>query len=93
MAAAAVWADMEPAVAGPRPSSNVWRRSRAMEALVARIRGISRILRHRPTRLPYGADQFSVATCGARGHRIDVRPNWNEQPGMPDSWQGPAWET
>jgi hypothetical protein len=26
--------------------------------------------------------------CGARGRRIDVRPNWNEQPGTPDEWSG-----
>jgi hypothetical protein len=31
--------------------------------------------------------------CGARGRRIDVRPNWNEAPGMPDSREGrPVWD-
>lgn len=31
--------------------------------------------------------------CGARGRPIDVRPNWKEKSGMPDSWHGhPAWE-
>ena len=36
----------------------------------------------------------SNAKCGARGHRIDMRPDWKEQPGMPDNWQScPAWET
>ena len=38
--------------------------------------------------------KVKCAKCGACGQRIDVRPNWNEQPGMPDSWEGrPAWET
>ena len=36
----------------------------------------------------------SKIKCGARGQRIDVRPNWKEQVGMPDSWESrPAWET
>ena len=27
------------------------------------------------------------AKCGGRGNKIDVRrPNWKEQPGMPDNW-------
>jgi hypothetical protein len=26
--------------------------------------------------------------CGSKGRLIDVRPNWKEAPGMPDSWQG-----
>jgi hypothetical protein len=31
--------------------------------------------------------------CGARGRRIDVRPNWKEKAGMPDTWQvRSAWE-
>jgi hypothetical protein len=33
----------------------------------------------------------SLGKCG--GKRVDVRPNWKEQPGTPDNWQGrPAWE-
>jgi len=29
----------------------------------------------------------------AGGKRVDVRPNWQEKAGMPNSWQGrPAWE-
>jgi hypothetical protein len=31
--------------------------------------------------------------CGRRGRWVDVRPNWKEAPGMPDSWEGrPGWE-
>ena len=31
--------------------------------------------------------------CNCGGRRVDVRPNWNEQSGSPDSWQGrSAWE-
>jgi len=27
------------------------------------------------------------------GNRVDVRPNWKEKPGMPDSWEGrSAWD-
>ena len=26
--------------------------------------------------------------CGARGRRINVRPNWKKRPGMPDDWSG-----
>jgi len=34
------------------------------------------------------------AKCGkGGGRRVDVRPNWKEKPGTPDSWQGcPTWE-
>lgn len=33
------------------------------------------------------------AKCGARGQQIDVRPNWKERAGMPDSWEGrDAWK-
>jgi hypothetical protein len=28
------------------------------------------------------------AKCGARGRRIDVRPNWKEKLTMPNGWQG-----
>jgi hypothetical protein len=40
--------DTEPAVAGPRPSSNVWRRSGATEEPAVQIRGMCRILPRRP---------------------------------------------
>ena len=59
--AAAAREDTEPAVAGPHPSSNVWRRSGATGGPALQIRGISRTLRQRPMLRPYGADQFSVA--------------------------------
>ena len=46
------------------------------------------------TPVPWFRSKVKCAKCGARGNRIDVRPNWNKQPGMPDSWEGrPAWET
>jgi hypothetical protein len=34
------------------------------------------------------------AKCGkCGGNRVDVRPNWKEQPGMPDDWEArPAWK-
>jgi hypothetical protein len=33
------------------------------------------------------------AKCACGGKRVDVRPNWKEAPGMPDSWQGrSAWK-
>jgi hypothetical protein len=39
------------------------------------------------TPVPWFRSKFKCAKCGARGQRIDVRPNWKEQLGMPDSWQ------
>jgi hypothetical protein len=38
--------------------------------------------------VPWFQSKVKCGKCGARGHRIDVRPNWKEKPGMPDSWQG-----
>ena len=35
------------------------------------------------TPVPGFRSKVKCAKCGARGNRIDVRPNWKEQPGMP----------
>jgi hypothetical protein len=32
--------------------------------------------------------KVKCAKCGARHSRIDVRPNWKAQPGMPKNWEG-----
>jgi hypothetical protein len=32
--------------------------------------------------------RIKCGKCGRRGRWVDVRPDWNEQPGMPDSWEG-----
>jgi hypothetical protein len=32
--------------------------------------------------------KVKCAKCGARGNKIDVRPNWKEAPGTPDDWSG-----
>ena len=43
--------------------------------------------------VPWFAGKVVCAKCGARGRRIDVRPNWKEAPGSIDDWSGrPAWE-
>jgi hypothetical protein len=35
--------------------------------------------------------KVKCSKCG--GKRVDVRPNWQEAPGMPDSWEGrSAWD-
>jgi len=45
------------------------------------------------TPVPWLAGKVVCAKCGARGRRIDVRPNWKEAPGSIDDWSGrPAWE-
>jgi hypothetical protein len=37
--------------------------------------------------------RIKCGKCGRRGRWVDVRPNWKEKPGMPDSWEGySAWE-
>jgi hypothetical protein len=42
-------------------------------------------------RVPSFQRHAKCSKCG--GKRVDVRPNWKEAPGMPDSWQGrSAWE-
>jgi hypothetical protein len=38
--------------------------------------------------VPWLGSRANCGMCGARGRRIDVRPNWKEKPGMPDSWEG-----
>ena len=35
------------------------------------------------TEIMYFKRRVVCAKCGARGNRIDVRPNWREQPPMP----------
>ena len=32
------------------------------------------------TEIPYFRSHVICAKCGSRGHKIDVRPNWKEQP-------------
>jgi hypothetical protein len=45
------------------------------------------------TEVPWFGGKVVCAKCGARGRRIDVRPNWKEAPGTIDDWSGlPAWE-
>jgi hypothetical protein len=34
------------------------------------------------TEVPWFSGKVVCAKCGARGRRIDVRPNWKEAPGM-----------
>jgi hypothetical protein len=58
------------------------------------------LVRPRPDRSSY-PDEVEVPSFGRRakcskcgGRRVDVRPNWEEKPGMPGNWQGrPAGET
>jgi hypothetical protein len=40
------------------------------------------------TPVPWFGTKVKCGKCGARGRRIDVRPNWKERPGMPTDWQG-----
>jgi hypothetical protein len=35
------------------------------------------------TEIPYFRSHVVCAKCGARGNKIDVRPNWKEQPARP----------
>src|SRR6476660_7062516 len=35
------------------------------------------------TEIPYFKSRVVCAKCGSRGNKIDVRPNWNEQPSGP----------
>ena len=32
------------------------------------------------TEVPWSRSRVVCAKCGARGNKIDVRPNWKEQP-------------
>jgi hypothetical protein len=39
--------------------------------------------------LAFAATKAQADKCGkCGGKRVDVRPNWKEKPGMPDSWEG-----
>jgi hypothetical protein len=40
------------------------------------------------TPVPWFKSKVVCNKCGARNNRIDVRPNWKEQPGMPTDWRG-----
>jgi hypothetical protein len=40
------------------------------------------------TPVPWFRSKVKCAKCGARNNRIDVRPNWKEQPGSIDDWSG-----
>ena len=35
------------------------------------------------TPVPWFRSKVKCAKCGARGNRIDMRPNWKERPAMP----------
>ena len=43
---------------------------------------------------PFNSHQQARAKCSkCGGKRLDVRPNWKQKPGMPDSWEGrSAWD-
>jgi hypothetical protein len=40
------------------------------------------------TPVPWFQSRAKCGKCGRRGHWVDVRPNWKEQPGSPDDWRG-----
>jgi transposase len=40
------------------------------------------------TPVPWFGGKVVCNKCGARGRRIDVRPNWKEAPGSIDDWSG-----
>jgi hypothetical protein len=40
------------------------------------------------TEVPWFGGKVVCAKCGARGNRIDVRPNRKEKPGSIDDWSG-----
>ena len=42
------------------------------------------------TEVPWLRSRVVCAKCGARGHKIDVRPNWKEQPAG-ESVTGKQW--
>jgi hypothetical protein len=42
------------------------------------------------TEMPWFRTRVVCAKCGGRGHKIDVRPNWKEQPTQP-SLTGKKW--
>jgi hypothetical protein len=40
------------------------------------------------TPVPWFASKVVCNKCGARGRRIDVRPNWKERSGVTTDWRG-----
>jgi hypothetical protein len=40
------------------------------------------------TEIAYFKRRVVCAKCGARGSKIDVRPNWKEAPGSDTDWRG-----
>jgi hypothetical protein len=40
------------------------------------------------TEFAYFKRRVVCAKCGARGNKINVRPNWKEAPGEIDGWSG-----
>jgi hypothetical protein len=42
------------------------------------------------TEVPYFRDKVVCAKCGSKGNKIDVRPNWKEQPPT-ESLTGRQW--
>jgi hypothetical protein len=42
------------------------------------------------TEVPYFRSKVVCAKCGSRGNKIDVRPNWKEQPSQ-QSLVGKVW--
>jgi hypothetical protein len=42
------------------------------------------------TEVPYVRSRVVCASCGSRGNKIDVRPNWKEQPPR-ESLTGKQW--
>jgi hypothetical protein len=42
------------------------------------------------TEIPYFKSRVVCAKCGSRGNKIDVRPNWKEQPSW-SSLVGKEW--
>ena len=49
-----------------------------------------RATRVRDTEVPSFRSRVKCAKCGSRGNKIDVRPNWKEQPTQP-SLTGKVW--
>ena len=40
------------------------------------------------TPVPWFRSKVKCAKCGARGNKIDVRPNWKDAPGSIHDWSG-----
>jgi hypothetical protein len=59
----------------------------------ARVEAITALVHERWARTAKDAESDLGLHAASVGNRIDVRPNWKEKPGIPDSWEGrPAWE-